>query len=62
MWVAVVMVTERSLASVVDAAGMEAACGLVADAEVLLLVAASLQALKLQNWHLIVGEAGITRS
>ncbi|MEO1377276.1 MAG: ATP phosphoribosyltransferase regulatory subunit [Cyanobacteria bacterium J06635_10] len=36
--------------------------GLVADAEVLLLVAASLQALKLQNWHLIVGEAGITRS
>ena len=36
--------------------------GLVADAEVLLLVTACLQALKLQNWHLIVGEAGITRS
>lgn len=36
--------------------------GLVADAEVLLLVAACLQALQLQNWHLIVGEAGITRS
>ena len=36
--------------------------GLVADAEVLLLVAACLQALGLQNWHLIVGEAEITRS
>ncbi len=36
--------------------------GLVADAEVLLLVGACLQALELQNWHLIVGEAGITRS
>ncbi|MGF1672652.1 MAG: ATP phosphoribosyltransferase regulatory subunit [Rivularia sp. (in: cyanobacteria)] len=36
--------------------------GLVADAEVLLLVAACLQALQLQNWHLIVGEAGITQS
>jgi ATP phosphoribosyltransferase regulatory subunit len=36
--------------------------GLVADAEVLLLVAACLQALKLQNWHLVVGEAGITQS
>lgn len=36
--------------------------GIVADAEVLLLVAACLRALKLQNWHLIVGEAGITRS
>ncbi|MBE9211460.1 ATP phosphoribosyltransferase regulatory subunit [Plectonema cf. radiosum LEGE 06105] len=36
--------------------------GLVADAEVLLLVAACLQALNLQNWHLIVGEAGITQS
>ncbi|MEO1432323.1 MAG: ATP phosphoribosyltransferase regulatory subunit [Cyanobacteria bacterium J06632_19] len=36
--------------------------GLVADAEVLLLVAACLQSLQLQNWHLVVGEAGITRS
>ncbi len=36
--------------------------GLVADSEVLLLVAACLQALGLQNWHLIVGEAEITRS
>ena len=36
--------------------------GLVADAEVLLLVAACLQALELQNWHLVVGEAGITHS
>jgi ATP phosphoribosyltransferase regulatory subunit len=36
--------------------------GLVADAEVLLLVAACLQALGLQNWHLIVGEAEITQS
>ncbi|MEA5593785.1 ATP phosphoribosyltransferase regulatory subunit [Rivularia sp. UHCC 0363] len=36
--------------------------GLVADAEVLLLAAACLQALQLQNWHLIVGEAGITQS
>ncbi|MGB3639959.1 MAG: ATP phosphoribosyltransferase regulatory subunit, partial [Rivularia sp. (in: cyanobacteria)] len=36
--------------------------GLVADAEVLLLVAACLQALQLQNWHLIVGEAEITQS
>lgn len=36
--------------------------GLVADAEVLLLVAACLQALQLQDWHLIVGEAEITQS
>ncbi|MGB3652424.1 MAG: ATP phosphoribosyltransferase regulatory subunit [Rivularia sp. (in: cyanobacteria)] len=36
--------------------------GLVADAEVLLLVAACLQALQLKNWHLVVGEAGITTS
>ncbi len=36
--------------------------GLVADAEVILLVAASLQAIQLQNWHLVVGEAGITQS
>ena len=36
--------------------------GLVADAEVLLLAVACLQALKLQNCHLVVGEAGITRS
>lgn len=36
--------------------------GLVADAEVLLLVAACLQSLQLQNWHLVVGEAEITQS
>ncbi len=36
--------------------------GLVADAEVLLLATACLQALKVKNWHLIVGEAGITQS
>ena len=36
--------------------------GLVADAEVLLLVAACLQSLGLQNWHLVVGEAEITQS
>ncbi len=36
--------------------------GLVADAEVLLLVAACLQALQLKNWYLVVGEAGITTS
>jgi ATP phosphoribosyltransferase regulatory subunit len=36
--------------------------GLGADAEVLLLVADCLQALSLDRWHLILGEAGITRS
>jgi len=36
--------------------------GLLADAEVLLLVADCLQALPLGHWHLILGEAGITRS
>ncbi|MBR8832794.1 MAG: ATP phosphoribosyltransferase regulatory subunit [Stigonema ocellatum SAG 48.90 = DSM 106950] len=36
--------------------------GLLADAEVLLLVADCLQTLPLGHWHLILGEAGITRS
>ncbi len=36
--------------------------GLLANAEVLLLVADCLSALSLQRWHLILGEAGITRS
>ena len=36
--------------------------GLLANAEVLLLVADCLAALGLQEWHLILGEAGITRS
>ncbi|ODH00228.1 ATP phosphoribosyltransferase regulatory subunit [Nostoc sp. KVJ20] len=36
--------------------------GLLANAEVLLLVADCLAALGLQGWHLILGEAGITRS
>ncbi len=36
--------------------------GLLADAEVLLLVADCLQAIPLGPWHLILGEAGITRS
>ncbi|UKO97611.1 ATP phosphoribosyltransferase regulatory subunit [Nostoc sp. UHCC 0870] len=36
--------------------------GLLANAEVLLLVSNCLAALDLQNWHLILGEAGITRS
>ncbi|WP_016952096.1 ATP phosphoribosyltransferase regulatory subunit [Anabaena sp. PCC 7108] len=36
--------------------------GLLANAEVLLLVANCLAALDLQGWHLILGEAGITRS
>jgi ATP phosphoribosyltransferase regulatory subunit len=36
--------------------------GILANAEVLLLVANCLQALDLQGWHLILGEAGITRS
>lgn len=36
--------------------------GLLANAEVLLLVSNCLMALDLQDWHLILGEAGITRS
>lgn len=36
--------------------------GLLSNAEVLLLAANCLSALGLQNWHLILGEAGITRS
>ncbi|AVH72570.1 ATP phosphoribosyltransferase regulatory subunit [Nostoc sp. 'Lobaria pulmonaria (5183) cyanobiont'] len=36
--------------------------GLLANAEVLLLVADCLATLGLQGWHLILGEAGITRS
>jgi ATP phosphoribosyltransferase regulatory subunit len=36
--------------------------GLLADAEVLFLIADCLQALCLNQWHLILGEAGITRS
>ncbi|MEA5620528.1 ATP phosphoribosyltransferase regulatory subunit [Cronbergia sp. UHCC 0137] len=36
--------------------------GLLANGEVLLLVANCLAALGLQGWHLILGEAGITRS
>jgi len=36
--------------------------GLLADAEVLLLVSDCLQALSLNHWHLILGDAGITRS
>jgi ATP phosphoribosyltransferase regulatory subunit len=45
-------------------AGVEllGAGGLLANAEVLLLVADCLTALGLQGWHLILGEAGITRS
>jgi len=45
-------------------AGVEllGAGGLLANAEVLLLVADCLAALSLQQWHLILGEAGITRS
>jgi ATP phosphoribosyltransferase regulatory subunit len=36
--------------------------GLLANAEVVLLVADCLEALGLEGWHLILGEAGITRS
>lgn len=36
--------------------------GLLADAEILLLLADCLQAVGLKRWHLILGEAGITRS
>ncbi|MBG1269616.1 ATP phosphoribosyltransferase regulatory subunit [Nostoc sp. WHI] len=45
-------------------AGVEllGAGGLLANAEVLLLVADCLAALGLRGWHLILGEAGITRS
>lgn len=45
-------------------AGVEllGAGGLLANAEVLLLVADCLAALGLQGWHVILGEAGITRS
>ncbi|MEH2007819.1 ATP phosphoribosyltransferase regulatory subunit [Nostoc sp.] len=45
-------------------AGVEllGAGGLLANAEVMLLVADCLAALGLQGWHLILGEAGITRS
>jgi ATP phosphoribosyltransferase regulatory subunit len=45
-------------------AGVEllGASGLLGNAEVLLLMADCLQALSLKNWHLILGEAGITRS
>ncbi|NEP15321.1 MAG: ATP phosphoribosyltransferase regulatory subunit [Leptolyngbya sp. SIO4C1] len=38
------------------------ASGLLADAEVLLLAASCLQALGLEQWHLILGEADLTRS
>ncbi|MEH2436003.1 MAG: ATP phosphoribosyltransferase regulatory subunit [Nostoc sp.] len=45
-------------------AGVEllGAGGLLANAEVILLVADCLAALGLREWHLILGEAGITRS
>ncbi|QYX30769.1 ATP phosphoribosyltransferase regulatory subunit [Sphaerospermopsis torques-reginae] len=45
-------------------AGVEllGAGGLLANAEVLLLVANCLEALDLRGWHLILGEAGITKS
>lgn len=36
--------------------------GLLADAEIILLLADALKHLGLQQWHLIVGEAGLTRS
>lgn len=36
--------------------------GLVADGEILLLLADCLKSLGLSNWHLILGEAGLTRS
>ncbi len=36
--------------------------GLLADAEILLLLADCLNQLGLQEWHLILGEAGLTRS
>jgi ATP phosphoribosyltransferase regulatory subunit len=36
--------------------------GVLADAEILLLLSDCLQELGLSNWHLILGEAGLTRS
>lgn len=36
--------------------------GLLADAEILLLLAECMQTLGLSNWYLILGEAGLTRS
>jgi ATP phosphoribosyltransferase regulatory subunit len=36
--------------------------GVLADAEILLLLSECLQQLGLENWHLILGEAGLTRS
>jgi ATP phosphoribosyltransferase regulatory subunit len=45
-------------------AGVEllGAGGLLADAEILLLLADSLQELGIDDWHLVLGEAGLTRS
>ncbi|MGB5596554.1 MAG: ATP phosphoribosyltransferase regulatory subunit [Crocosphaera sp.] len=36
--------------------------GVLADAEILLLLADCLQKLQIPNWHIILGEAGLTRS
>lgn len=45
-------------------AGVEllGAGGLLADAEIILLLADGLQELGIDNWHLVLGEAGLTRS
>jgi ATP phosphoribosyltransferase regulatory subunit len=45
-------------------AGVEllGASGVAADAEILLLLADGLAAIGLQDWHLILGDAGLTRS
>lgn len=45
-------------------AGVEllGAGGLLADAEIILLMADSLHELGIDNWHLVLGEAGLTRS
>ncbi|PSB02904.1 ATP phosphoribosyltransferase regulatory subunit [Merismopedia glauca] len=45
-------------------AGVEllGAGGLLADAEILLLLADSLQELGVDDWHLVLGESGLTRS
>jgi ATP phosphoribosyltransferase regulatory subunit len=45
-------------------AGVEllGAGGVLADAEILLLLADGLQELGVDNWHLVLGEAGLTRS
>jgi ATP phosphoribosyltransferase regulatory subunit len=45
-------------------AGVEllGASGVTADAEILLLLADGLAAIGLKNWHLILGDAGLTRS